>query len=342
MTPGPKLHHHVPQFYLERFASGGLVRVRRRDGGDFSTGPRVVAAESGFYDIPDGMGGVSKEIESGLANIEGMTASVFRNIDATGRLPGERDPDSATLALFVGLQIARTTQHRERVLFPQRVLEWANGRDVTRELVAEFLDRKYLGFKPEADEVDGAWTVVRVAERDAPETLNKEFAVEMMLRSALEISNRLLGLHWSIEVDRRREFITSDTPVVLWRKPTPRDEYMGFGIETASEARFPLDPGKQMVMSRRPREPTHDVALHRVRASNRDMAEACHWFIVGSPDNGAQVDAQRLVRWRPVLRFNVRPGTQVGPDGLERPMGDILHMWTPRGASAGLPRGDRA
>jgi hypothetical protein len=342
MTAVPKRHHQVPRFYLERFASDGKVMVRRRDGKAFVASPLNVAVESGYYDMPDGSGGISKEVETGLADIEGMADAVLRKIDADGRPPGERDPDSATLALFIGLQVARTTQHRERALFPQRVLEWASGREVTHDLVAEYLETQYLGFKPEAPEVDGAFTLVKVAARDAPETLMQEWAVEMMVMSALEISKRLLGLHWSIETDRRREFITSDTPVVLWRKPSPRDNFMGFGIENASEARFPLDPGKQLVMSRRSRRPTHDVEVHRVRRANEDMAGACHRFIVGSPDNHAQLDAHRLERWRPVLRFNVGPGIERGPDGQERPMeGDILHMWTPRRAGVGRPRPKR-
>ena len=338
MSGGPKLHHHVPQFYLERFASAGEVTVRRRDGGAFTTGPPVVAAETGFYDIPDGLGGVSKEIENGLADIEGMTASVFRGIDATGQPPGERDPDSATLALFIGLQIARTTKHREQVLFPQRVLEWASGRKATPALVGEYLETQYLGFKPGAGEVDGAFTLVRVA-GDEPATLTQEFAVHMMLTSAFDISNRLLGFHWSIEVDPRREFITSDTPVVLWRKPSRQDEYMGFGIENATEVRFPLDPGKQLVLSRRLRKPLLSVAVHRVRRCNDDMTGACHRFIVGSPANSREVDEQRLDRWRPVLRFNVAPAMEMGADGGVRPMGgDIVHMWTPRNSRVGRPR----
>lgn len=337
MSEGPKLHHHVPQFYLERFTSAGQIAVRRRDGGSFSTGPPVVAAEAGFYDIPDGLGGVSKEIEKGLADIEGMTASVFRGIDATGQPPGERDPDSATLALLIGLQIARTTKHRELVLFPQRVLEWASGRKVTPTLVEEYLETQYLGFKPGAGEVDGAFTLVRVAE-DEPSTLTQEFAVRMMLTSAFDISKRLLGLHWSIETDPRREFITSDTPVVLWRKPSRQDDYTGFGIENATEARFPLDPGKQLVLSRRPRRPSLSVAVHRVRRSNDDMTGACHRFIVGSPANSREIDRQRLDRWRPVLRFNVAPAMAKDADGEVRPMGgDIVHMWTPRNSRVGRP-----
>ena len=342
MASAHKRHHQVPQFYLERFASDGKLIVRWRDGKTYDTSPVNVAVESGFYDLPDGMGGTSKEIETGLADIEGMTEAVLRKVDRVGSPPGPADRDSATLALFVGLQMARTTQHRERVLFPRRVVDWANGRQITRELVAEYLESEHLGFEPDPGEVDGALTVVSVALRDEPNTLTDEFAVEMMLRSGIEISRRLLRLNWSIECDRRREFITSDTPVVVWRKPTPRDEYEGLGIENADEIRFPLDPGKQLVFSRRERRPRLDVAVHRVRRSNTDLAGACHRFLVGTPDNRAQMNRQHLERLRPVIRFNVRPLVEEGPDGQMRPRGgDVVHMWTPRRAGAGRPRRPR-
>jgi hypothetical protein len=338
MSSGAKRHHQVPQFYLQRFAVGGKVLVRWRDGKQYTTSPFNVAVESGYYDIPDGAGGVSKEIEDGLADVETHASAVLRNMDATGVPPGGRDPDSATLAMFVGLMAARTTDHRERVMFPQRVIEWANGRALTREVVEEYLQTVHLGFKPEADEVEGAHTVVQLSNVQAPETLTQEFAVEMMLRSAWEISRRLLGLHWSLEHDPRGEFVTSDTPVVLWRKPSAKDEYMGFGVETATEVRIPLDPGKQLVMSRRPRKSSIDVQMHRVRAANKAMSGAAHKFIVGSPDS-AQVAAQRLRAVRPVIRFSVGKGYETGPDGVGRPMrGAILHMWTPRDAEVGRLR----
>jgi len=339
MASPHKRHHQVPQFYLQRFASDGKVMVRRRDGTGYCANPVNVAVESGFYDIPDGIGGKSKEIESGLAEIEGMADAVLRKVDGVGAPPGPTDPDRAALALFIGLQLTRTTQHRERVMFPRRVLDWAKGRDLTPELVAEYLETEYLGFRPDPGEVDGAFTVVSVAAQDEPNTLKDEFGVEMMLRSAREISARLLQRNWCIEFDRRREFITSDAPVVLWRKPTRRDDFEGIGPETAEELRFPLDPGKQMVLSRRGRRPSVDVAVHRVRRSNADMAGACHRFIIGSPDNRVQMNAQRLDKFRPVMRFNVAPLVEEGPDGQVRPGGgDVVHMWTPRRASAGHAR----
>lgn len=339
MASANKRHHQVPRFYLERFSDSGKVTVRWRDGRTYATSPVNVAVESGYYDIPDGVGGVSKEIENGLADIETMADQVFKAIDRSGQLPSPSDPDTATLALFVGLQMARTTSHRERVLFPRRVVDWAAGREVTREAVDEYLSTQYLGFPPEPGEVDGAYTVVRVAMDQEPRTLTDEFAVEMMLTSAIEISRRLLPFNWSIEFDVNRAFMTSDSPVVLWRKPTPRDEYEGLGIENAAEIRFPLDPGKQLVFSRRLRRSRVDVGGHRVRRSNSDMAGAAHRFILGSPQNARQIAAARLDRWRPLIRFNVGPMLQAGTGGqVSMASGDVVHMWTPRRAAVGRPR----
>lgn len=273
-----------------------------------------------------------------------MTSAVLGRIDRDGRLPGPTDEESATLALFVGLQMARTTEAREGVLFPLRVVEWAAGREVTQELVAEYLETKHLGFKPSAPEVDGAWTFVTVAVRTAPETLSEAFAARMMLENAWELSRRLLALNWAIEIDPRHGFITSDSPVVTWREPSVRDNFQGVGIMTADEVRLPLDPGKQVVFSpRRRHRPVMEVAVHRVRRSNADMAGACHRFILGSPANRPQIDGQRLHEWRPVIRFNVGPGYQKGPDGQEHLMpGEIVHMWKPTRAGRVRPRHRRS
>jgi hypothetical protein len=337
MASRPKRHHQVPRFYLERFGSGGMVLVRRRDGGRFRTSPLNVAVESGFYNLPDGAGGVSHEVESGLADIETQTEAVLRDVDRDCRPPGADDPDRAVLALFMALQMVRTTDHRERVLFPQRVVEWAAGREVTRALVAEYLETEHLGFVPTAGEVEGAWSVVKVS-MDDPSVLTDEFAIQMMLRAVPELGSRLLRLNWTVEVDRHREFITSDSPVVLWRKPTPRDNFEGLGIDNADELRFPLDPGKQLVLSRRKREPVIEVAVHRVRRSNAEMAGACHRFIVGNPANPIPVDAQRLDTWRPVIRFATGPLLEEGPGGgLRHKGGDVIHMWRPRRAGVGRP-----
>lgn len=97
-------------------------------------------------------------------------------------------------------------------------------------------------------------------------------------------------------------------------------------------------PGRQLVLLRRERPPALEIAVHRVRRANADIAAACHRFVVGNPTNRTQVD-QRLDTRRPVLRFNVGPMFMEGPDGkLEKQPGDVVHMWVPRSAGVGRPR----
>ena len=57
MAEAPKRHHQVPNFYLQRFTVGNLVRVRWRDGKAVETSSINIAVESGFYDVPDDAGG---------------------------------------------------------------------------------------------------------------------------------------------------------------------------------------------------------------------------------------------------------------------------------------------
>jgi hypothetical protein len=89
---------------------------------------------------------------------------------------------------------------------------------------------------------------VSVALRDRS-VLTPEFSMHAMLSSVAELAPRLANQHWSIEYDRKARFMTSDTPLVLWGAPTHRDAFEGFGVESAEEIRFPLDPAKQLVLA---------------------------------------------------------------------------------------------
>ncbi len=236
----------MPRAYLERFASDGRVRVRRRDGTSFESDPINVAVESGFYDVSDGSGGTSSEVEEWLARVEGPAHTALTGIDQTSRPPAPGSEAREKLALFLALQMTRTTQHRERVLFPKRVADWAGDRRLTKDLVADYLRTEHLGFAPHEREVEGAFSYVSEHLKD-PGVVTPTFAVEMMFQSADELVERILALKWTVEVDRRGGFITSDVPVIPWRKVTRRDNHEGLGIDRAEELRFPLDPSKQLV-----------------------------------------------------------------------------------------------
>jgi hypothetical protein len=339
MQPPVKRQHQIPVFYLKRFASGGKICVRWRDGKIIEVSPRNVAVEIGFYDIPDGEGGMSDVVETWLLGraVEGPAAAAMKAIDKCGHPPPIGSADRRALAVFLALQITRTTAHRDESMFQERVLDWAHGREITRGLVAEYLEHEHLGFRPRDPEAEAAFVYVSEAAKE-PSVLTSEWSVKTMIDNAGYMVPILLDLNWTIEVDPKREYLASDKPVVLWRKPTKRDNYEGLGVATSEEIRFPLDPGKQLVMSRRKRPYVLEVAVHRVRRSNRDLADSCHRFIIGSPNNRTQIDAQSLAVRRPVIRFWTAPLYMRGPDGqMQKQEGDVIQMMVPRRAGVGPP-----
>jgi hypothetical protein len=337
--PEPKRHHHVPRAYLERFAAGQRLYVRRRDGATFEANPINVAVESGSYDISDAEGRKSAVVEKALARyVEGPAWAAFEMIDRTRRPPPVGSAEREALAHFMALQMTRTTLHREMTLFPVRVTEWAGAREVTKDLVAEYLSVEHLHFDPAEPEVEGAWTHVAIHLQDTT-VLTPEFAIQTMLVGAAEIADRMMALNWTVETDRRRRFITSDVPVTPWKPVTREDHFRGMGIGSAEEMRFPLDPGKQLVLSRRSRKATIEAEPHRVKRSNADLAGACHRFITAGVGSRNLIDRQRLDRWAPVVRFWTGPLFVSGPNGeRQEAPGEVTQMWTPRASWFGRPQ----
>ena len=328
--PDQKRHHFVPEFYLLRFASQDeRVLERRRDGVEFVTNIDNVAAESGFYDVILSDGDKSKEVEDRLNQTEGDVAEVLRGIDSTLVPPPPGSDERMALSEYLGLQMTRTREHRERTQFPLLVDAFLGGRDLTKELVSEFLEHIHLGFRPSDGEVQGAFDYTALALRD-PDALTRERSMELMFETAGAVSPRLAARNWCIEHDRKGRLVTSDTPLVLWKAPSPRDAYMGVGVVDADEIRFPLDPTKQLVMTKRARSPSARVTPERSATCNQDMGFACHNFIVAHPNQQARVAQLDLPERRPVLRFSTGPLIREKADGSTIEEGELMHVWVPR------------
>jgi hypothetical protein len=328
MPNRPKRHHQVPRAYLNRFGVGETVKVRWRDGKRYETNTLNVAVESGFYTMPDQPDRSPTWVEDALAVADDDAAKAMAAIDRTGGLPVDGSKEHTALATFVALQFTRTTGQREQVMFPERLAAWAGQRTITEDLVAEYLERVHLGFPPRPREAEAAHLYVSKVLEDGPVPTAR--AIELMLGLAEVIVPGLLRLHWTLELDRNERFITSDVPVVVWHKPSRMDEFRGIGIETTTELRLPLDPGKQLVLSKRPRVRVLPVAPHRVAHSNADMADGCHRFLVGRPGQRTVIDGLRLDARPPVARFNVGPLLVEGPDGSKVRDSEVLHVFVPR------------
>lgn len=319
----------MPRFYLERFAHEGALHVRQRDGRTFTTSADNIAVRTGFYDVTRPDGEISKEVEDWLSGLEGEAATAMRKIDDTLAAPGLDDPDRAVLSLYLAIQLARTPEQRERMLFPEEVGKFLAGREITKELVAEYLRDAHLGFAPKDGEIQGAFDFADFVLRQ-PTPVTAEMSMEIALSTSRDTAPALATMHWSVENDRKGRLITSDGPLVLWRTPTSRDAYEGFGINGAEEIRFPLDPTKQLVLTPKTRPVSIRISPQRSSACNQDLAYACHNFVVGSPREEIRTAELILPPKRPVLRFNFGPLHRELPDGTLVSDSEVIHSWVPR------------
>jgi hypothetical protein len=236
--------------------------------------------------------------------------------------------ERAILAAFMALQLTRTPEQRERVLFPRNLAAYAGEREIDAVLVEEYLERVHLGFRPKRTEVEAALAFVQMALQGG--ALTRGDAIELMLESVDHLVPALLNRCWTLEIARKPRFLTSDLPVVIWRNPSPRDQYEGIGVANAEEIRFPIDPGKQLVLTQNDRPAVRSIEPDRVRGCNADMAQASHRLIVGHPHRMRLLQQVSLSPKRPILRFNMGPLYEKGPGGAYVREGEVLHAWVPR------------
>lgn len=331
MMSEPKRHHFVPKFYLARWSIDDVLAVRRRDGGQFEANPTKVAVVNGFYDFRADDGEVSKEVERFLAQaVEGPAASAFESIDVTGRPPVLGSDERQAIAAFIAFQMVRTPERRAEMMLAESVAEFLAGRQLTDELMAEYLETVHLGFKPSKREARAAamWIGYQLYQLDPGTT---EMTMEIMYNTATTLTPLLQAMHWSVAVDRKERVITADQPVLIWKRPSTRDAYMGVGIQTADEIRLPLDPGKQLVLRHRPRPEAVRMSSDDVTACNSDIAARCHAFVVASPRQRAIMAALPLRERGPAIRFDVGFRYERDEHGrLIRTDDEILHTWLAR------------
>jgi len=63
-------------------------------------------------------------VEDTLALVDGAGARALSRIDSTGLPPGAGSDDRVELAMFVAIQMTRTTEYREHAMFSERVFAW--------------------------------------------------------------------------------------------------------------------------------------------------------------------------------------------------------------------------
>ena len=114
------LHHYVPQFYLKRFlGTNKMLWVYDKDTDRiFSTNPRNLAAEHGFYTLPD-IFPDSSEMEKQFSDLERDAAMITKdwlNHLKLGNSIHIPKINRETMSLYITTQLLRTAESRAILL----------------------------------------------------------------------------------------------------------------------------------------------------------------------------------------------------------------------------------
>ncbi len=160
---GPKRHHYVPRFYLERFVREheGSRRgfwVYDKDGGEPRLQqPPTTAVEQFFYRIEAEGGERDDSPEAALSRIEGEFAPMLRRWLAPGG--GPRPEDVPVAAVFLALMDTRTSRSIEvaRQVATLSAIESLKELAASPERLREYLARRKADGKRRIGPMKALW-----------------------------------------------------------------------------------------------------------------------------------------------------------------------------------------
>ncbi|SPM34774.1 hypothetical protein MRAB57_2595 [Mycobacterium rhizamassiliense] len=313
MAQGTRRPHFVPRTYLKAWANdAGQVAYRRRDrDGTVVTNITNVAVASDIY----GTGDAAQAREEFFQQIEEEWADLRSELTAAGDLRGER---RSLAAVFAAIQLNRTLKEYEARNFVCDVAATTEERPIPKDAVLQFIAR-LDGSQPSDNEVEAAWTFVNGMPNG--EIPTKEMVFNISISGAVSlIAPRLEAMGWTVYKYDAPVLLSSDCPVLKWRRPSAKPQSGGAGIDTADEIRFPLSPNALLVMSQESQDPRRNPNSRKI---NAEVVRQCHKFIFGVPEALELIDNCELSTRSPRVRFDTGPLY----DAEGAYMGEILHTY---------------
>jgi hypothetical protein len=306
-------HHVVPQFLLERFASGGQLAMRARDGGKvLRTSPERAAKEGGFYrleqevtvpaaDVMDAYDTLASDpglrsriieidgerarlipdaLESFLGLIEGRAKPAIGTMIDVGPPPTDSE-DRLYVALLVALQHTRGRGFRNQI---DELFRAHMSLEMTRN--PEETVRRWREHEARSDQARIADPLAHVLESLDGVRLNDDPKLGLLVELAEMLASRVFTMTWRILCFDSPEVLTSDEGLGLWA-PKHRDRHadpVAFG--SANIIFFSLDANHilQLVRSGRPEAVVPGTAT-RLRQSNDSVASGAERWVFGHPDS---------------------------------------------------------
>ena len=263
-----KKHHYVPVFYLSKWAVNGYVQPTQVDTRTAyrPQPPKEVAHQTNFYSLPatdDTMDIPLKWVETHLSRIENACAHRYRELETLGVGLVEDDSLKRDLAVFLGLQLARTVSQRERHLVIIK------SSDSTKRALL-----KHLWPNLTNEQIDAT---MRNQHADP-----KHEAIELMRKDVRNVlAESLYRREWAVYATSD-PIATCDDPVAMIAGP-PVPRSVSLGATFSAVILHPLDAHHVLVMLRsglRHRGPfqldheeTHSINVEIVAAATRTAFE---------------------------------------------------------------------
>lgn len=282
----PKLHHFLPQSYLERFADEhrNLYVTDRVKGVVRRQSPEVTGAERDLYAIEDESGRRDRSVETALAElVDGPGQDAMRGIEA-GR-PLTHD-EINKLATFVAALYVQTPAFREQNRrLGEEMHDWLRreGVEPATEPISDsdpYAQQLRAAGGVRTDELLAALNEMRSERRP----YQNDF-VRLMVGLIPMVADSIFQLDWFIaSAPVGKAFITGDAPLIIFPPPN-QNPLIGVGLTTpGSQKIIPLTSGCALVMGDQvPRPVVRHITLSRdvVRSINEAVVRRCERFAMG-------------------------------------------------------------
>ena len=248
----PRKHHLVPRFYLDRWATDGMVKVTDLTNGrpSYLSKAQNALVETDFYRVPDGTveGGSPVVWETWLSKIEGDAAKVFAAVDRGG-LGDLNESQWTRLLTFIAVQITRSRSFRFRgrwMMGPgyYRLMEL----DIEGAIEALLIRAGESSSAERVEELQAYFARVNIDPWSVP--IEAAWEMDTASRSAESLFDTLVTRKFKV-YETVRPLLTSDEPVVLLNENMGAVHHPdGGGFFGAPIVIFPFGPHQVLAMFR--------------------------------------------------------------------------------------------
>lgn len=287
LLDGPKRQHYLPRFYLDGFATDGLVAVYDREKNEIrSQQPKDTTVIGHFYTVEDAEGRRRFEIEALLSEYEGKASPVIKKLAGKETITADERSD---LAIFMALGAMRTPDIVEslQLMNSDMVMAMAKRIYLNVDRIAADLrkDPVYAGRSDDEVRIEAQAMVDMVQNDGLTVQTSEKWAVGMAIKMSLAVAPTFAGRDWVIahRDNDRKSFVTTDAPVVLTTTEPHEPNIYGIGFASADAlVAFPLTQSCVLMMHGCGGGFQHiEVNADKIRKANLAMAEQCKRFVVG-------------------------------------------------------------